>query len=330
MPSCWNARVSAGQRARPSQSSSPSRAKTLLIECVSANARSNAAGEALARVVEDLPAVLDEVARVVELAVRRVPAALERQRSDHGLDRGAGRIQALRGAVDERAAGRGQRARRLRGSDRSSATTRSRARDPCAARSRTRRRACRSRRARSSRRAAPRAAARAGRRRRSPRRPPGSAARSRAHRRDPCAPRRGNRWRIARCRRGRRSPTSSRRCGRTSCASGSGVRRRARPSAVFSARLTRELRAVGGQDQPALDRELLHDLVGVVAARRERGLRPQLPVGREAEQQHEAPREHGVDPSDCAVHARASRRARSEMAHSRASATQLATSDDPP
>ena len=64
----------------------------------------------------------------------------------------------------------------------------------------------------------------------------------------------------------------------------------------------------------------------VVAARRERRLGPQLPVGREPEQQHEAPGEHGVDASDRPVHAWASRRARSEMASSRASATQFATS----
>ena len=102
------------------------------------------------------------------------------------------------------------------------------------------------------------------------------------------------------------------------------------PVGGLAGAVDRELGAVGGQDQPALDRELLHDLVGVVAARRQRRLRPQLPVGREPEQQHEAPGEHGVDASDRAIHACASRRARSEIAHSNASATQFATSDDPP
>ena len=192
-----------------------------------------AAREALARVVEDLLAVLLEVAGVGRTVVCAVyEAALERERGDHGLDRRAGRIEALGRAVDERAAGCGQRALRRRGWGRSSATRRSRARAG----------------ARLDREHGAGLAARG-------ERAHGLALRRREQREldvvavDLAAGERvqlvlersaeigvrarsGSRWRSARRRRGRRSPTSSRRRARTSCASGSGARRRGgrRPS----------------------------------------------------------------------------------------------------
>jgi len=69
------------------------------------------ARETLAVVIGDPPAVLLEVARIVELRLGVGPAALERQGRDHRLDRRARRVEALRGAIDEGAARARQRAR---------------------------------------------------------------------------------------------------------------------------------------------------------------------------------------------------------------------------
>ena len=91
----------------------------------------------------------------------------------------------------------------------------------------------------------------------------------------------------------------------------------------------REHRAVGGDDQAALDLELRDALDRVVLPRREVARRPRLPV-RGADDEHADQRQRDErDPADLGVH-RARASARFETSSSPASMTKLATTLDPP
>jgi hypothetical protein len=78
----------------------------------------------------------------------------------------------------------------------------------------------------------------------------------------------------------------------------------AAPVSRLARHALRQHLAVRGEDPPSVDRLLAHDLVQIVLAGCERRRGPQLPIGREAEQQHEAGRDHDEEADELPVHQR--------------------------